>query len=315
MSKQIGIGVAGAGVFGGFHASKYAAHENANLLGVFDIDPSCAKNLAAQFGATPFANYERMIERVDAVVITAPASNHFDLALQALEMGRHVFVEKPIALTTQEADALIAGADTKNKILQVGHQERYVFAAAGLLDRDCAPVKIDCIRCAAASGRCEDVSVVFDLMVHDLDLVRQLTGAEINALSATGDRDDISADLTLSNGTIVILKACRRASFLDRRMVLVYEDGVIEMDFVKREIVNSTPENLPTDFSGDDAPLAFSDPLGYGADLFITAILNGTPPVVAGRDGRIAVDWASRIEKAASISVDNMRDTPERLRA
>lgn len=315
MSKKVGIGVAGAGVFGGHHASKYAAHENAELIGVFDIDNRSADKLAARLGVAQFDRYDDLLDNVEAVVIAAPASRHFELARKALEQGRHVFVEKPIALATEQADILIFLAEREKLTLQVGHQERYVFGTAGLLNRDIKPVKIDCIRCAAASGRCEDVSVVFDLMVHDLDLVRQLTSAELVSVEAAGDRNDLAASLTLECGAAVNLRASRRAPVLDRRMTLVYEDGVIEFDFVKREITNTTPAKLDVDFSDNETPLAFSDPLAFGADQFLAAILENKKPTITGQDGRAAVDWALKIEKAAFMSVDNTAVTEERLLA
>lgn len=320
VSSKLRIGVAGAGVFGAHHASKYAASNDAILVGVLDRHPDRAEALANRFGARVFDDEGALLDGVDALVIATPAVTHYDFARAALEAGRHVFVEKPVALTPEDADELIALADARSLILQVGHQERYVAAEVGLFERREAPLKIDCVRCAAPSGRCEDVSVVFDLMVHDLDLVRHLTKSELETLDASGDAHEAFAEMSLANGAVASFKASRRAAHLERRMTLVYEDGFIEIDFIKRDIVNSTPAALRSDLNGKQAPLAFVDPLGFGANQFVAAVLSGEAPVVSGRDGRDAVAWARRIEDAASISAGNVNgahqaETRERLLA
>lgn len=315
MTKPIRIGVAGAGVFGGHHCAKFAAHEAALLAGVHDIDTTRMNALAARFDVPAFADYAALIEAADAIVIAAPASAHFDLARKALAAGRHVFIEKPIALETAEADGLIRLARAKGAVLQVGHQERYVAEAAGLLSRARSPVKIDCVRRTAASGRCEDVSVMLDLMVHDLDLIRKLTAADLDEVTASGDAHHARAELLLSNGAVVNIEASRRAEAPERRMTLVYEDGVIEFDFVRRSISNTTPAALDCCIAGDAAPLACTDPLGYGAAAFLSAIRSGTAPAVSGEDGRHALDWARRIETAARAGLAAESEARERLRA
>jgi predicted dehydrogenase len=244
-----------------------------------------------------------------------PASDHFELARQALAAGKHVFIEKPIALDIADADELIALASKHGVVLQTGHQERYVFEAAGMFSRKRAPLKIDSIRCTSANGRCEDVSVALDLMVHDIDLIRHMTKAEIESVSAEGGAHDMSADIMLTNGTVVSLKATRRATSPERRMTLVYDDGVVEFDFIRREISNSTPAPLTANFSNDDTPLAFSDPLKFGANEFVSCICDNRAPHVSGLDGREALKWARHIEGAAGIAVEYKDEAMERQRA
>lgn len=316
VTRRIKVGVAGAGVFGGHHASKYAQNAHVDLAGVHDLDPQRAAALAEKLQVCAFSKFDDLLDACDAMVIAVPASHHFDLARRSLAAGRHVFVEKPITLRLDEADALIALAAEMNLTLQVGHQERYVFAAAGLLERGRSPLKIDSIRCAMGNGRCEDVSVVLDLMVHDIDLIRQLTKADIETVTGDGDEHDATAGLMLSNGVVVSLKANRRTSVPERRMTLVYDDGVVEFDFLRREVSNSTPAALRADFSSEASPLAFSDPLAFGANEFIINILENRDPTVGGRDGREALRWARRIEDAAGITGDlSVREPLERRRA
>lgn len=315
VTELIKVGVAGAGVFGGHHSAKFAGHAHASLAGVYDIDASRMNALSARFGVPAFPVYADLIAAADAIVVAAPASAHFDLARAALAAGRHVFVEKPIALDTAGADTLIRLAKAAGAVLQIGHQERYVAEAAGLLSIGKSPVKIGCVRRTTASGRCEDVSVVLDLMVHDLDLIRKLTKADIDTVTAAGDAHGATAELTLTNGAIATLEASRRAGAPERRMTLVYDDGVVEFDFVNRKAVNTTGATLMADFAGEAAPQAFRDPLGYGANAFIDAIRQSAAPIVTGEDGRDALDWARRIETAAGIGFAGGIEARERLRA
>ncbi len=314
LSNCVRIGVAGAGVFGGYHASKYASHEASKLVAIFDPDKARATALAEKHDCRAFGDFDEFLQQVDAVVVTSPASVHFDVAEPALRAGRHVFIEKPITLEAEHANALIELARKQNLILQVGHQERYVFDAVGLLARGKTPKKIDCVRCGPASGRCEDVSVVFDLMVHDIDLVRELTKSEIRHVTADGSAGEVNADLVLENGAVVSMKASRQAQRRERRMSLVYDDGIIEFDFVNRTLANSTPAILGQVFEIDDASLALRDPLEFGAHAFLQSIQNGVKPLVSGEAGRNAVAWATRIEEAAGIG-SCTTSAPERMRA
>ncbi|GJL93317.1 MAG: oxidoreductase [Hyphococcus sp.] len=308
--------MAGAGVFGGYHCSKISDLAQAELACVFDIDQQRASALAETHQTTSAASFAALLDQADAVVIATPAIAHYELAEAALRSKRHVFVEKPIALTTREASQLIALAQAAGVVLQVGHQERYVAHAAGLFDRKSSPVKVNCVRQTSSSGRCEDVSVVLDLMIHDIDLIRTLTDAELKSASASGDMHAVEAELVLSNGASVMLTASRRSATPERRMNLVYEDGLVEFDFVNRKATNTTPFPLHADFSDDALPLAFRDPLGFGADAFVKAVLAGSAPIVRGEDGRRALEWALAIERAAGIrSAAEQTLTSERLRA
>ncbi len=308
------IGVAGAGVFGGYHAAKYASHTSSELVAIFDPDGARAQSLAEKYNATAFGDLDEFLQHVDAVIVTTPATVHFDVAGPALRAGRHVFIEKPITLEAAQADELIGSANAQDLVLQVGHQERYVFDAVGLLARGKVPNKIDCVRCGPPSGRCEDVSVVFDLMVHDIDLVRELTGADIQHVTADGTASEVSAEMVLENGAIVSMKASRQADRRERRMSLVYDDGIIEFDFVNRTLKNSTPAVLGEVFDLDNAPLALRDPLEFGAHAFLQAIQEGGKPLISGEAGRDAISWAVRIEEAAGI-LPNASRAPERMTA
>jgi len=296
------FGVVGAGKFGTYHARQYAKRDGAVLAGVYDPDRARAQALAKELGCPDSADLDRLLDMADAVSIAAPASVHFDLARAALEAGVHVMVEKPLAVTLADADALIALARARGLILQVGHQERFVFESFGLLARNQAPVAIEGARLAPFNGRAMDVNVVLDLMIHDLDLMHTVAEAPVARVRATGKRrfgdhaDEVAADLVLENGCEVSFVASRMAETLNRTMKLVYRDGEIEIDFVKRSLRNTTPASLVSPFDERGADIAaFSDPLGANIENFIQCVQSGGRPKISGADGRRALQTALMI--------------------
>lgn len=304
MSERLKAGVAGAGVFGTHHARKYAQIEGVELVAVIDPDEARVGKLAEEVGAKAFTSLADALPHIDILTIAAPAAYHYRLAKDALEAGKHVLVEKPIALSTEHADELIALAEANDLVLQVGHQERFVFDALGLLARDVGPQKISARRAGPFSGRAMDTSVIMDLMIHDIDLIHQVVPGQVTDVQATtrtvhGEHpDEATATLTFDTGEVVQLHASRMAEANDRGMVLSYPDGEVEIDFVNRKLANSTPAVLG-DLFGDNTPAVMTDPLGYAVSHFVTSVENKTSPVITGRCGRRALDTALKIQSAA----------------
>jgi len=179
--------VSSAQEFGGYHAQKFASSDYAEFVGMFDLNVEAAGKQIAKIGkGEVFASFEAIAEACDALVIATPASSHAMLTRKALEAGKHALVEKPLALTGQEARALAKLALDRDLVLSVGHQERLVFEAMGLFATGERPKRVEGVRMGPASpGRSlpKSVSVVFDLMIHDLDLTAELFGGEVK-----GDR-------------------------------------------------------------------------------------------------------------------------------
>jgi len=300
-------GVMGAGVFGTYHARKYAGLAGVELVAIVDPDAARAAKLAEELGVASAASLADVVDDLDVVTIAAPAVYHYQLAKEALDAGLHVLVEKPIALDLAHADELIALADAKDLILQVGHQERFVFDAFGLLKRPVAPTQVRAVRAGAFSGRAMDTSVVMDLMIHDLDLVHQVVpGAvikvEAEASIVHGDHpDEVTAKLTFDQGGEVSLRASRIAEGPDRTMSLIYPDGIIDIDFVNRVVKNTTPEDL-SDIFGDAAHPVMADPLEFAVSHFIDSVRTKTQPAVTGACGRRALDTALKIHEAAGVA-------------
>lgn len=302
MAREIVAGVIGAGVFGGYHAQKYARLPGVRLGGVYDVDEERARRVAAIHGAVPYANLSEFLEKIDVVTIASPASTHYELALQALDAGLHVLIEKPIALRLDHADRLNELSKERSLIVQVGHQERFIFEGFGILARKDRPRSIWCRRCNPPTGRGEDASVVFDLMIHDLDLVRVLELGDVASISASGDLNEVDAEIAFAGGAAASFQSSRRAGGRDRRMALVYDDGTIEIDFVKRTITNTTPSPLATSFDAAVVNPAFADPLGHGVMQFIAAVRGERGPAVTADEGRAALEWAIAIDVAAKAA-------------
>lgn len=303
LSQQLVAGVAGAGVFGGHHARKYASIEGVRLGAIYDPDAGRAASLAAGFGAQAHTDYKAFLDAVDIVTIAAPATAHFSLARAALAAGRHALLEKPLATSLAHADQLIALAARKDLVLQVGHQERFVADAFGVLKRPAPPRSVWCRRHNPKTGRGEDVSVVLDLMIHDLDLVRQLGLGALQSVVARGDADDVEAELQFDSGATAMLAASRIAPRPDRRMTFVYGDGVVELDFVNRKVGNTTGSPLAASFEDAATSPALTDPLGLSVSMFVDAVRKGSAPPITGEAGRDALDWALAIEEAVSADI------------
>jgi predicted dehydrogenase len=296
-------GVAGAGVFGGYHANKYAESARAELVAIYDRDLARAQERAAEHGAEGFDEFTSFLSRIDILTIATPATTHAELAAAAIEAGKHVLVEKPIAMTTGDADALITQAEAAGTVLQVGHQERYVADAFGLFGRG-KPRAVRSRRLNRYSPRAGDVSVVLDLMIHDLDLLAQLTGeseAGILTAEARSERSDHAdyVDVTLLLGGVEArLVASRLEEEPTRDLLLTYAEGEVHLDFLKRSIGNTTTTPVAASFEGDDLPMALRDPLGFGTESFIDAVEQGISPRVPGQAGRRALAMALAIEEA-----------------
>lgn len=303
---ELRAGVAGAGVFGGYHASKYADHADARLTAVFDPDHARAQALADKHGATAAESFEALLDMVDVVTIASAAPSHGALGLAALEAGKHVLVEKPLATSVAEAEAMVARARSNAVVLQAGHQERFVAEAIGLFDAPERPLRIEARRLNVFNVRGSDVSVALDLMVHDIDMARRLGGRAALAEMKGGTRsartahaDEAEVELAFEGGLTASLRASRLAETTDRAMKVTFPSGVVEVDFVNKTFANSTPFALNPDFR--DAPKA-RDSLGAGVAAFIDAVLGRAPVLVTGEDGLEAVRIALALESEAAAS-------------
>lgn len=289
--------VIGAGAFGRHHAAKYRAIPGVELAAVADPCPDVRRHYQIGARLPAVADWRELLGHVDLVSICSPAVTHAPIVRAFLNSGAHVLVEKPIATDVDEADGLIALAERTGKVLTVGHQERFVFAGTGLLERAEVPLEISCWRLGPWTGRGADVTVVLDLMIHDIDLVHRLVPDEIAAVAARSravharNADEVTAELEFAGGTRVRLDASRVSGTRSRGMRLTYEDGQIEIDFLARKVRNSTRFALP--------PLKFDDPLCLAVKAFVESVRSGAATMVRPEEAREALKTALLIEDAA----------------
>ena len=292
--------VIGAGAFGRHHATKYRALDGVELVAIADPSAEVRKGAAAAHGVSAVADWRELLGTVDLVSVASPAVTHAAIVRAFLNTGAHVLVEKPIATSIEEADALISLAEQAGKILTVGHQERFVFAHTGLLDYEEVPLEVSCWREGPWTGRGADVSVVLDLMIHDLDLVHQLIGGNVRSVQARGRvqqslfPDEVSAVVLFESGAVARLQTSRIAENRRRGMRAVYSDGVVEIDFLTHKVTNTTPRALNA--------LEVGDPLAESVAAFVTAAQSGQPPLVRPRQARRALETALLIDEASERS-------------
>jgi predicted dehydrogenase len=296
-------GVVGAGVFGGYHAKKYVELDGVTLTAVFDIDLARAQALAEPLGAQAFDDMAAFLAAVDVVTVATPAVHHAKAGLAALKAGKPVYSEKPLAVTPDDADALVAAAAKAGVPLACGHQERVVFQAMGLLDIPEQPLRLEAVRRGTPSDRNLDVSVVLDLMIHDIDLALALCAGEPVAVEGEGaitrstSLDWVKAEATFDNGFTAVFDSSRVAEARERTMKVVYPSGEVEIDFLARTFRNTTPFPLIEDFN--ETP-AGKDPLGQSVAGFLKAVRGEAPrPVVTGEEAARALDLGLAVEQAA----------------
>ncbi|MBB3172628.1 putative dehydrogenase [Endobacter medicaginis] len=306
--RTLRVGVIGAGHFGRFHTLKVAASPRATLCGLADPDTTRAAGVAAEAArlgssAVPVLDADALIAASEAVIVAAPAAAHFELAARALSAGRHVLVEKPIAATLEEADALADIASRSGCVLQVGHLLRYSAEHAAISARMRRPLYIEATRIAPFKPRGTDVSVILDLMIHDLDLVLAIVDSPIEMVDAIGaavtspHEDIANARVRFANGCVATITASRISLKTERRMRLFSEEGYLSADFGARELTMiGRDAGIPLPGTGGFRREVVSwqdhDTLAAEHDAFYAACLDGAPVVVDALAGRRALEAA-----------------------
>jgi len=304
------VGVVGVGHLGYHHARNYAAFADANLVGVVDPDAAKREKATTDFAIEAFPDAEGLIARgVDAVSIVTPTVTHRGLTERFLAAGVHVLVEKPIAPTLEDAQAMVAAAQTHGRILQVGHIERFNGAVLAFMQAIKAPRFIECHRLSPFPGRSTDISVVHDLMIHDLDIVRALDSSEVVSLDAVGvpvfsESEDIAnVRLRFASGCVANLTSSRVSIDRMRKIRLFEKDAYLTTDYSAQEVTvyRKKPGPVPDGanpmehISIEPLPVAKDEPLKLELQSFLQCVRDGSRPVVAGEDGVAALALAQEI--------------------
>ena len=310
---QLRIGIIGAGHFGRFHALKVKASRRAVLAGLYDPQTERAAAIGREAGGAPALGLAALLAASDAVIVASPAETHFELAARALAAGRHVLVEKPIAATLDEADRLAALAREHDRVLQVGHLLRYSAEHRAISSRITRPLYIEATRIAPYKPRGTDVSVILDLMIHDLDLVLALVHSPILSVDAMGAavssplEDIANARVRFENGCVATITASRISLKTERRMRLFSEEGYLSADFVARKLVMIGRERgLPLPGTGgfrrEEVGWTEHDSMAAEHEAFAASCLDGAPVLVDALAGRRALEAAIAVTESIAAS-------------
>ena len=318
MSTKIRVAVIGVGYLGQHHARLFASLDGVELVGVVDIDRGRADEIAAKYGGMSFANASDLLSRVDAVTIAAPTAVHVELATPFLDAGIATLVEKPIASSVADANRLIDAAERGRALLGTGHTERFNPAVAAALPLITAPRFIEIHRLGTFPERSLDIDVIFDLMIHDLDLLLTAVQSEVTSIEAVGvnvltSRTDIAnARLRFASGCIANVTASRISRERVRKARFFQNDAYVSIDYAAQELevyrlaqpslaqLGAMPrgmDGIPARpiIHGGKMDIAREEPLKRELEDFVDAVRLRREPGVTGAAGRDALALAARV--------------------
>ena len=306
MSNLLKVAVVGVGHLGKWHADKYAACADCELVAVVDNNLDVASEIANKHGAKAFADFHDILPLVDAVSLVVPTSSHYKIACEILEAGIHCLIEKPISETVEEAEKLIEIAKRKEVVLQVGHIERFNSVMIGVREELDTPQFIESTRFAPFSLRATDVSVILDLMIHDIDIILDLVDSPIRQISASGisvlsDTIDIAnARIEFENNCVANVTANRISQKGERKLRIFYKGAYLSADFQNKIVAinRKGKTNNEVGFKNVDyreRTFEDNDALNLEVLDFVNAVKTGGDPVVSGEAGKRALETAIEI--------------------
>lgn len=304
--KKLRVAVVGVGYLGRFHAQKYKAVHQAELVGVYDQDSDRAREVAQELSVRAFADLSELVGQVDAVTVAATTSAHFEICKFLLQNRIHVNVEKPIASNSREGQELCELAKKNNLKLQVGHVERFNPALKAAQTKLKTPLFIECHRLAPFKPRGVDVNVVLDLMIHDLDMILHLVQSEPIRVDAVGTPvitqtyDIANARIEFASGAVANVTSSRVSLQAQRKFRVFQPSQYLSLDFGSGEVrlmskVGEWKADAPPPIESETWNLEKSDALLAETEAFVDSILNERPCVVSGEDGMKALRLAEQI--------------------
>ncbi len=310
-SDRLRVAVVGVGHLGRHHARILSSLDGAELVAVVDTDEGRAAQAAAATGARALSDFRELVGHVDAVTVAVPTELHRDVALPFLERGTAVLVEKPMARSLAEADEIVAAAEASGATLAIGHTERYNPAVAAVMPLVTSPRFIEVHRLGAFPDRSLDIDVVFDLMIHDLDIILALVRSDVESIEAVGvpvltPRYDIAnARLRFASGCIANVTASRISKERVRKIRFFQPDAYLSIDYAAQEVEGwrlVRRDGSRPGIEGGPLPVQRDEPLRRELADFIRAAREKSLPVVDGHAGRRALALATRIaEKMESV--------------
>ncbi len=308
---KVRTAVIGVGHLGKYHARICHESPDIELVGVVDVNEESAKKVAGEYGVPWYADVAGVLGKIDTAHVVVPTDKHYAVAKVLLEAGAHVLLEKPMTSTIEEADELLALAKKHDRILQVGHVERFNPAIIGIQKVLTQPIFIEVHRLSPFNPRGTDVGVVLDLMIHDLDIILHLVRSQVEKIDAVGvpvltAREDIAnARLSFENGCVANVTASRVSAERMRKIRFFQSDAYISLDYVAQnakifrrdgwqihdEVIN---------FSGEQ-------PLQKEIQSFVASVCAGTRPAVSGEEGRNALDVATKVTQAVQAHLKRLK--------
>ena len=319
------VGVFGVGHLGKFHLNNWKEIEGVKLVGFFDPNNEAAKEVTAEYGLKRFMDEDKLMDACDIIDVVVPTDHHFEVCMAAVRKGKHVFVEKPLTHTIQEAKDLVNMIREANVKFQVGHVERFNPAYLAIKDMNLNPMFIEVHRLAQFNPRGTEVRVILDLMIHDIDIILSLIKSDVKNILASGvavmtDTPDIAnVRIEFNNGCVANLTSSRISMKKMRKMRLFQKDAYLGIDFLqkKTEIIKLKQPDDTNVFSFDietphgkktiavaNPEIAAANAIKLELESFVNAINNNTATVVSEIDGLLAMEVAHQIlEKINSTSI------------
>lgn len=305
-ARKVRLAVVGCGEFGRNHARVYQELENVELVGVFDHNAESGEKVAQEFGTRAFSSLGELRGAVDAASVAVPTAAHQEIGCELMKMGVDVLVEKPMARTVSEADALIAAARRTNRILQIGHVERFNPAVRAVEPFVKRPLFFEVHRLGVFTPRSLDVDVIYDLMIHDLDILLALVKEPVGEVRGVGipvltDKVDIAhARLEFEGGAVANVTASRVSTERVRKMRFFQEAEYISLDYARRDALRvgvKRPGPQP-EFGFEKLPAPGTEPLRAELEAFVDSVKTRRAPKTDGAAGRAALELAIRINES-----------------
>lgn len=305
MSDRLRVAVVGVGYLGRFHALIYSRLPEVELQGVFDASPERARQVAAEVGCPVAASVEDLVGRVDAASVVVPTTAHLTAAEPFLRRGVAILLEKPIAATREEGAELVRLAREHGALLQIGHLERFNAGVMALAERIDSPRYIEAQRMGGFTERATDVDVVSDLMIHDIDIVLSLVGAELTHISAVGAAvltphvDIANARLEFDNGAVANVVASRVSEKQTRRIRVFQSGNYLSLDFIAQTLdiagLRQVPGTPRPEIARERIQVEPVKPLDREIAAFVRCAREGIQPLVDGRIGQKALEVALEV--------------------
>lgn len=298
---MIRVAVIGVGKAGSLHTKAYSRLKGAELVGICDIDNEKARTIAEQFSTQSFADYRNLIKKIDAVSIAVPTSRHYSIAKDFLKAGVHALIEKPITTNLEEADELLRIAKKNRLILQVGHIERFNSAVRQVKKILTRPVFIECHRLSPYPYRGTDVSVILDVMIHDIDIMLGFVNSPITKIDAVGTSvlsrsfDIANARIRFKSGTIADLTSSRISDETMRKIRIFQDNAYVSLDYKCQSASIYTKKGAS--IISSKIPIEKREPIFEELAEFMSCIAKNKKPLYTARQARDALEVALKIEK------------------